>query len=122
MKRIINKSIKNPKKHYEDFEDLMNFSLESEELKQNMIKKEINNFFEASKRAFNILNRIKILESLDIRISFSQRTLNSIVSYNQAPISRLLDFIKAEWNLEFEDNFDNKKLSNFTDTFESLWG
>lgn len=122
MKRIISKGLKNPDINENEVDDLMDFSLEGEELKENLIKKEIMNFFEACKRAFNILNRIQILESLEINISLSKRTLNSIVAYKFAPISRILDFIKAEWNLDFETIFDTKKLSNFTDTFESMWG
>lgn len=122
MKRIISKGISNPNFDAEEYRELMNFSLENEELKENMIKKEITNFYEASRRVFNILNRIKILESLNIQISLSKRTLNSIVAFKFASIARILEFIKAEWDLDFKEIFDAKKQTNFTDTFESLWG
>jgi hypothetical protein len=122
MKRVISKRIKSKKIGHDHLENLMNFSYEEQEIKMNIIKKEINNFYGACKRAFNILNRLKNLESFGYQTKISSKTLFSTIAYKQATIERFIDFIIAEWNVHYEPFLESKKVSNFTDTFESLWG
>ena len=100
----------------------MNFYFEEMELKENIIKKEISDFYLASKRMLNILSRMKNLEVLGYSTSISSKTLFSTIAYNQSSIERILNFIMQEWNMNYYTFLNSKKSSNFTDTFESLWG
>ena len=122
MKRVISKRINSKKILNEQYENIMNFYFEEMELKENIIKKEITDFYLASKRTLNILTRIKNLESLGYSTSISSKTLFSTIAYNQSSIERILNFIMQEWNMNYYAFLNSKKSSNFTDTFESLWG
>jgi len=122
MKRVISKRINTKKILNEQYENLMNFYFEEMELKENIIKKEISDFYLASKRTLNILSRMKNLEVLGYPTSISSKTLFSTIAYNQSSIERILNFIMQEWNMDFKTFLNSKKSSNFTDTFESLWG
>ena len=122
MKRVISKRINVKKILNEQYENIMNFYFEEMELKENIIKKEITDFYLASKRTLNILTRIKNLENLGYSTSISSKTLFSTIAYNQSSIGRILKFIMQEWNMNFYHFLNSKKSSNFTDTFESLWG
>ncbi len=122
MKRVISKSVKLNRHSTSEFESLMNFTYEEQELKINLLKKEIINFYEASKRTFSILNRIKSMESFGISTCISNRILYSTISYKFCSISRILDFIEKCWKVNFFSIVNTKKTSNFSDTFESLWG
>jgi len=122
MKRVISKRINTKKILNEQYENIMNFYFEEMELKKNIIKKEISDFYLASKRTLNILTRIKNLELLGYPTSISSKTLFSTIAYNQSSIDRILNFIMQEWNLDYYALLNSKKSSNFTDTFESLWG
>ncbi|MHA1563574.1 MAG: hypothetical protein ACTSPA_15855 [Promethearchaeota archaeon] len=122
MKRVISKRINVKKILNEQYENIMNFYFEEMELKENIIKKEITDFYLASKRTLNILTRIKNLENLGYSTSISSKTLFSTIAYNQASMERILNFIMQEWNMNYYPFVNSKKSSNFTDTFESLWG
>ena len=122
MKRVISKRI-NPKKILdEQYDNIMNFHFEEIELKENIIKKEITDFYLAAKRTLNILTRMKNLEMIGFPTRISSKTLFSTIAYNQSSIERILDFIIKEWNVNYFSFLNSKKSSNFTDTFESLWG
>ena len=122
MKRVISKRINTKKILNEQYENIMNFYFEEMELKENIIKKEITDFYLASKRTLNILTRIKNLEIMGYPTSISSKTLFSTIAYNQSSIDRILNFIMQEWNMDYYALLNSKKSSNFTDTFESLWG
>ena len=122
MKRVISKRINTKKILNEQYENIMNFYFEEMELKENIIKKEITDFYLASKRTLNILSRIKNLELMGYPTSISSKTLFSTIAYNQSSIDRILNFIMQEWNMNYYAFLNSKKSSNFTDTFESLWG
>jgi hypothetical protein len=122
MKRIISKRIKINGIGKESFTSLMNFGVEESELKENIIKKELINFYEASKRTFNILIRLRNIESMGFPTNLSERTLFQTIAYKQASLERIFLFIFAEWNIDFTGFMDHNKISNFSDTLESLWG
>lgn len=122
MKRVLAKRTRFKKIPLDEINSIMNFEVEEAEIKENLIKKEIGNFYNACKRSFNILNRIKILDSFNIQTNLSPRTFYSTIAYRNAPIERILDFIISEWNTDFFSLLNCKKSSNFTDSFESLWG
>jgi len=122
MKRVISKGLKNEYFHNDDFQNIMNFSLEEKELQENIVKKEILNFYEACKRSLSILNRMNVLETMGHAVKISSRTLLATVAYKKASMHRILQFICSEWYLTFNFFINSNKQSNFSDTFESLWG
>lgn len=122
MKRVIAKSYKKSKISKTDLENLMNFSFEELELKENILKKEIINFFQACKRTFSVLNRLKNIESFGFLTKISTRTIYTTIAYKFSSIERILEFIERNWKINFFTLLDAKRTSNFTDTFESLWG
>jgi len=122
MKRVLLKRTRFKKIPDDQISSIMNFDVEEGEIKENIIKKEILNFFNACKRSINILNRMKILESFKIQTKLSPRTLYSTIAYKNAHIERILHFIFCEWKEDFFSLLNFKETSNFTDTFESLWG
>ena len=96
--------------------------MEELELKRNLIIKEIGNFYKACKRAFNLLNRLKNLELLGYSAKISSKTLLETIAYHSSDMQRINKFLKAEWGTNYQIFLETKKLSNFTDTIESLWG
>jgi hypothetical protein len=122
MKRVLLKKTRFTKISKEQLEMLMDFEDEEAEIKENIIKKEIQNFFNACKRSINVLNRMKILCNLNISAHLSPKTLFSTIAYKNASIERILEFILNEWNQDFFSLMNFKQISNFSDTFESLWG
>ncbi len=122
MKRVLLKRTRFKKIPKDQITSIMNFDEEEGEIKENIIKKEILNFFNACKRSINILNRMKILESFKIDTKLSPKTLYSTIAYKNAPIGRILQFIFCEWKEDFFSLLNFKETSNFSDTFESLWG
>ncbi|RLI64601.1 MAG: hypothetical protein DRO88_06900 [Promethearchaeia archaeon] len=122
MKRIIAKKTKFRKIPQEKKNSIMNFEIEEKEIKENIIKKEILNFFNACKRSINILHRMQILYDLNIKTNISPRVLFGTIAYKQAPIERILQFIDNEWSENFMHLLNMQNTSNFSDTFESLWG
>ncbi|MCF2138984.1 MAG: hypothetical protein K9W44_02870 [Candidatus Lokiarchaeota archaeon] len=122
MKRIISKRTNYRKIPVEEKKSIMNFEIEEKEIKENIIKKEILNFFNACKRSINILNRIQILDALNIKTNLSPRVLFSTIDYKHAPIERILQFILNEWGANFFSLLNLEKTSKLSDTFESLWG
>jgi hypothetical protein len=103
-------------------EELLDFNFEEINLKKNMFKIQILEFYNAARRAFSILNKISILNSLDINIDISDKTLLDTISYTETNYSRLLDFIKVEWGENFSEQVDTKPIKYKHDLIEGLWG
>ncbi len=101
---------------------LLDFSIEKEEIQKNIFKKEIQNFFSASKRAFFILNRLNLLSTLGLDATISGKTLSNTIDYQLAPIERILSFIYYEWGEGFDPLLKNGKSAKIGDHLESLWG
>ena len=62
------------------------------------------------------------LKEFGIKSNISAKTLLNTIAYDRASVKRILRFIQSEWRMDFSIFLDMKKLGNFTDTFESLWG
>lgn len=122
MRRIISKKTKFRKIPQEQKDSIMNFEVEENEIKENIIKKEILNFFNACKRSINILHRMQVLYNLNIKTNISPRVLYGTIAYKQAPVERILEFIDKEWGENYMHLLNLQNSSNFSDTFESLWG
>ncbi|MHA1897926.1 MAG: hypothetical protein ACTSU2_11075 [Promethearchaeota archaeon] len=123
MKRIFDQRISLLKNFSKELEtELLDFNFEEINLKKNMFKIHILEFYNASRRAFSIINKIAILNSLNINIELSEQTLLDTISYSHASYNRILTFIKAEWGENYNLTIDNKPLKYKHDLIESLWG
>ena len=103
-------------------EELLDFNFEEINLKKNMFKIQILEFYNAARRAFSILNKISILNSLDIDIEISDKTLLDTISYTETNYSRLIDFIRVEWGENFSEQIDSEPIKYKHDLIEGLWG
>jgi len=88
----------------------------------NLIKKEILNFYQACRRTFSTLNRFKNLKNFGLNAKISKKTLSKTIAYDHASSDRLFEFIQSEWDTNYDSFLESKKISDFADTFESLWG
>ena len=123
MKRIFVQRLSLLKNFSEELkEELLDFGFEEINLKKNMFKIQILEFYNAARRAFSILNKISILNSLNVNIEISDKTLLDTISYVEADHSRLINFIDAEWGELFTENVDSEPIKYKHDLIESLWG
>ena len=130
MKRVLTDKIKSNKINKDLLITLLDFELEKNELKKNIFNKEIQNFYSASKRAFFILSRLNLLNTLEINATIGTKTLLKTIDYNQsytegeiiAPIERINSFIKNEWSENFSAIIQNDKRLDVEEKIQSLWG
>ncbi|MFX1235805.1 MAG: hypothetical protein ACFFBY_14835 [Promethearchaeota archaeon] len=122
MMRVLSEKIKLKDFDKDLIQSLLDFENEKKELKKNIIKKEIQNFFSGSKRAFFILSRLNLLNNIDIKTKIGSRTLLDTIDYYDAPIERVIFFIKKEWGEDFSAIVENGKKVNALDSIQSLWG
>lgn len=122
MKRILSQKTNTTNIDDGTMVSLLDFSIEKEEIQKNIFKKEIQNFFSASKRAFFILNRLNLLSTLGLDATISGKILLNTIDYQIAPIERILSFIYYEWGEGFDPLLKNGKRVKIGDHLESLWG
>lgn len=122
MKRILSQKTNTTNIDDGTMISLLDFSIEKEEIQENIFKKEIQNFFSASKRAFFILNRLNLLSTLGLDATISGKILLNTIDYQIAPIERILSFIYYEWGEGFDPLLKNGKRVKIGDHLESLWG
>ncbi|NHJ26277.1 MAG: hypothetical protein EAX89_16990 [Candidatus Lokiarchaeota archaeon] len=122
MKRVLSEKIKS-----ENFDDdliklLLDFESEKEILKRNILKKEIQNFYSGSKRAFFIFSRLNLLNNINMNTKIGSKTLLETIDYANASIERIISFIEKEWGEDFSNLIENGKKVNALDSMQSLWG
>ncbi|MHA1844441.1 MAG: hypothetical protein ACTSWE_09295 [Promethearchaeota archaeon] len=130
MKRVLLERI-----YTQDLDDnlmktLLDFDNEKEEIKKNILKKEIQNFFSACKRAFFILSKLNLLYNMEMNVKISHKTLLKTIDYIQgnsagssiAPIERIISFIEKEWGENYSILIENDKKLGLTENIQSLWG
>lgn len=122
MKRILSQKTNTTNIDDRTIISLLDFSIEKEEIQKNIFKREIQNFFSASKRAFFILNRLNLLSTLGLDATISGKILFNTIDYQRAPIERILSFIYYEWGEGFDPLLKNGKHVKIGDHLESLWG
>ena len=122
MKRVLSEKIKSNDLDVDLIESLLNFDVEKEELKKNIVKKEIQNFYSGSKRAFFIFSRLNLLNNLESNTKIGSKTLLETIDYDDAPIERIISFINKEWGEDFINLIENVKKVNALDSMQSLWG
>jgi len=122
MKRTLSGKVKTEEIDEDLIETLLDFDIEKEELKRNIFKKEIQNFYSGSKRAFFIFSRLNLLNNIDMNTKIGTKTLLETIDYNLAPIDRIVSFINKEWGEDFSLLIENGKKVNALDSMQSLWG
>jgi hypothetical protein len=122
MKRVLSEKIKSEKLDKDLIKTLLDFEIEKQELKKNILKSEIQTFFSGSKRAFFILSRLHLLNGFEMNAKIGSKTLLETIDYEEATIRRIISFINKEWGEDFSDLFENGKKVNALDSMQSLWG
>jgi hypothetical protein len=122
MKRVLNDKITSNQLDKEFVKTLLNFEIEKDELKKNIFKREIQNFYSGSKRAFFILSRLNLLNNLEVYTKIGTKTLLETIDYEEVPIDRIISFIKKEWGEDFSGLIEEGKKSFMGDKIVSLWG
>lgn len=122
MKRVLIDKLRVKKIEQHLTNTLLDFEIEKNELKRNIMQKELQNFYSGSKRTFFILTRLKLLHGIGISSSIGSRTLLETIDYMEASINRILSFIKSEWGEDFQDLIESNKDSYIGDKIQALWG
>ena len=122
MKRVLLEKVKSEDIDKDLVSTLLDFDAEKEELKRNIFKKEIQNFYSGSKRAFFILSRLNLLKNVEINATIGSKTLMETIDYDYAQIERIVSFIYKEWGEDFMSLIENGKKVNALDSMQSLWG
>jgi len=122
MKRVLLEKVKSEDIDKDLVSTLLDFDVEKEELKRNIFKKEIQNFYSGSKRAFFIFSRLNLLNNIEINTKIGSKTLMETIDYDYAQIERIISFIHKEWGENFTPLIENGKKVNALDSMQSLWG
>ncbi len=101
---------------------LLNFESEEEALKESLFNSQIFLFVNACKRALYLLTRVDLINEFNIDWCISEKTLLNSIKYTAATASRILDFINAEWGLDFHKYIRKGAFSALGDIIEGLWG
>jgi len=122
MKRVVSEKVKLSGVDKTIIKTLLDFSIEKDEVKRNIFKKEILNFYSGSKRAFFILSRLNLLNNFESNTSMGSKTLLETIDYEDASSKRIISFIKQEWSEDFSELIENGKKVFIGDKIQSLWG
>ncbi|MFW9878477.1 MAG: hypothetical protein ACFFG0_35795 [Candidatus Thorarchaeota archaeon] len=122
MKRVLNDKITSNQLDKDLVKTLLDFEVEKSELQKNIFKREIQNFYSGSKRAFFILSRLNLLNNIEIYTKIGSKTLLETIDYEEASIERVISFIRKEWGENFSDLIEDGKKSFMGDKIVSLWG
>ncbi|MFX0003041.1 MAG: hypothetical protein ACFE9J_06115 [Candidatus Hermodarchaeota archaeon] len=122
MKRVLSDKITTNQLDKDLLKTLLDFEVEKNELKKNIFKREIQNFYSGSKRAFFILSRLNLLNNIGIQTRVSSKTISETIDYEEAPIDRICSFIKNEWGDDYSNLIEDGKKAIMGDKIVSLWG
>jgi hypothetical protein len=122
MTRIIRKKVNEESIDPYLMKSLLNFEIEENRIKRNILEKNILDFVNAARRAFAILTRINQLNSLGVSFDISEKTLLKTIMYEECKLKRISDFIEREWNESLSTELKMNKSSEYADIIEGLWG
>ncbi len=122
MKRVLTDKITVKNLDNDLVTTLLDFEEEKIELKKNIFKREIQNFYSGSKRAFFILSRLNLLNNVGIYTGIGSKTLFETIDYEETSIERIISFISKEWGESFSNLIENSKKNFLGDKIVSLWG
>ncbi len=122
MKRVLLDKLTTNQLDKDLVKTLLDFEEEKNELKKNIFKKEIQNFYSGSKRTFFILSRLNLLNNIGIQTRIGSKTILETIDYEEAPIERIISFIKREWGEDYSTLIEDGKKAFIGDKIVSLWG
>ena len=100
---------------------IVDLSQEELIIKENIFKKEILEFYQASRRGLALLTRLNFLNQFQ-PVMIGKKTFFDAISYENGNTTRFLDFVNAEWGERFTNLIDDSKFSILGDRLDSLWG
>ncbi len=100
---------------------LIDLTQEESIIKENVFKKEVLEFYQASRRGLALLTRLNFLNQFQ-PVKIGKKTFFDAISYDDASTPRFLDFVQAEWGECFDGLIDDSRLSVLGDHLDSLWG
>lgn len=122
IKRVLDKKIQNKADINESIvKSLVDLKQEEAIIKESIIRKEIMEFFQASRRGLALLSRLNFLNQFQ-SVKIGKKAFFDAISYDKVSTPRFLLFLNAEWEEKFDDLIDNNKLSILGDHLDSLWG
>jgi len=122
IKRVLDKKIQsNNGINQSIITSLVDLSQEESIIKENIFKKEILEFYQASRRGLALLSRLNFLNQFQ-PVKVGKKTFFDAISYEDVSTSRFLEFVTAEWGENFENLIDDSRLSVLGDHLDSLWG
>jgi hypothetical protein len=122
MKRVLLERAKLNNINDDKINILLDFEMEKNELKKNIFTSEIHKFYFGSKRAFFVLSRLNLLNSLDIAARIGSKTILETIDYEEASIERIISFIRSEWGEDYSNLIENGNKIFFVEKIDSLWG
>ncbi len=122
MVRILRKKIPTSTIDSTILMNLLNFRLEENRVKKNLLEKQILDFINAAGRAFALLTRINQLNDMGIPFEISEKTLQKTIMFEECRLKRIFEFIAREWNENYAPEIKLNKSSEFADIIEGLWG
>lgn len=100
---------------------LIDLQHEEERIRQSLFKEQILAFVQAAWRTLIILLRLRLLEGVGVKSVISEKILREAIDYKSATISRLMDFINAEWGEDFRHSVEGGRKRSFGDRLEGSW-
>lgn len=100
---------------------LVDLNQEEDRVRQSLYKEQIQAFVEAAWRVMVILMRLRLLQGVGVKSVLSDKMLQQAIDYKGASIERLLVFIKAEWDEDFQSSVQEGKGQTFGDRLEGFW-
>ena len=122
MKRVLSDKTTTNQLDKDLLKTLLDFETEKNELKKNIFKREIQNFYSGSKRAYFILSRLNLLKNIGIQTRVSSKTILETIDYEEVPIERMCSFIEKEWGENYLELIEDGKKAIMGDKIVSLWG
>lgn len=122
MKRVLSDKITTNQLDKDLVKTLLDFEEEKNELKKNIFKREIQNFYSGSKRALFILSRLNLMNNIGIQTRIGSKTLLETIDYEEAPIERIISFINKEWEENYSPLVEDGKKAFMGEKIVSLWG
>ncbi len=122
MVRILRKKIPTSSIDSNSILNLLNFRLEENRVKRNLLEKQILDFINAAGRAFALLTRINQLNEMGVPFEISEKTIQKTIMFEECRLKRIFEFIEREWNENYTPEIKLNKSSEFADIIEGLWG
>jgi hypothetical protein len=100
---------------------LIDLDPEEERVRQSLFREHVLAFVQAAWRILVILQRLRLLEGVGVKSVISEKMLRQAIDYKGAAISRLMEFIQAEWGEDFRSVVEGGRDRSFGDRLEGYW-